>query len=127
MLDTLEFRSPIANVEFSNGRKFALLFDQVWQRRFKSLWAYVLGIQKPVTLDFPLTVPGLSSLTVAMAGVALGDFVTVAPVDLALIFADTYYHGYVSAAGFVSVVFVNGSLGNIDPPSGVFNIRVNPQ
>lgn len=46
-LDTLEFRSPIANVEFSNGRKLALLFDQVWQRRLQSLWDF-LGLQNDI-------------------------------------------------------------------------------
>ncbi len=42
-LDALEFRSPIAKVKIWDRTvsEVALLFDEVWQRRFKNLWEFV--------------------------------------------------------------------------------------
>src|SRR3990167_7478937 len=44
MLEPIEFRSPIATIKFSNGRELPVLFDQVWQRRFKALWDLLDGL-----------------------------------------------------------------------------------
>src|SRR3990167_1539750 len=44
MLEPIEFRSPIAKIKFSNGRELPVLFDPVWQRRFKALWDLLDGL-----------------------------------------------------------------------------------
>src|SRR3990167_3758643 len=44
MLEPIEFRSPIATIKFSNGRELPVLFDPVWQRRFKALWDLLDGL-----------------------------------------------------------------------------------
>src|SRR3990167_9511610 len=40
-LDTLEFRSPIADFPKRDGGSIGLFLNQVWQRRLKSLWEYI--------------------------------------------------------------------------------------
>lgn len=56
-LDPIEFRSPIATVEFSNGRKLPLLLESVWQRRFANWFAVLLGLGQRQTLTANITFP----------------------------------------------------------------------
>lgn len=58
-LEPIEFRSPIATIKFNNGSEMPLIFDPVWQRRFKALW------------DFVETIDGGSEFLAA--GVAAGE------------------------------------------------------
>ena len=126
-LDTLEFRSPITDFPKRDGGSVGLLISQVWQRRLRSLWQFVQGLRATATLDFPNTDAQQSSdLTVAVAGAAVGDFVQVAP-PVASVLANSCYWGFVSAAGVVTVRFCNFSAGALNPPSGIFQIRVTSQ
>lgn len=61
------------------------------------------------------------SFTISCPGVAVGSFVDVAgPSDLLLLTVT----GYVSAAGTVTVLIVNGSSGSITDPTGVYRAKV---
>lgn len=74
------------------------------------------------TLDFPSTAAGTSSdLTIAVAGAAVGNPVSVsAPVNA----ANSSYSAFVSSAGVVTVRFNNYSAGAIDPASGTYKVTV---
>lgn len=129
-LDNLEFRSPIATIQKADiwDRSIAeitVLFDQVWQRRLKSLWNYVTGLRTSATLDFPNTLAGQSSqLTISLPGAAIGDFAQASPGEASLVIANTSFAAAVTAAGVVTVSFINSSAGAINPPSGIVQIRV---
>src|SRR3990167_8592971 len=126
-LDSLEFRSPLIEFPRRDGTKLGIEVAPVWQRRLRSLWQFVQGLRATTTLDFPNTAAQQSSdLTVAVAGAAVGDFVQVAP-PVASVLANSCYWGFVSAAGVVTVRFCNFSAGALNPPSGIFQIRVTSQ
>src|SRR3990167_2090193 len=40
-LDLLEFRTPITQLQRKDGTKLDFTLHDVWQRRLKSLWAFV--------------------------------------------------------------------------------------
>lgn len=76
------------------------------------------------TLDFGSTAAGTSSaLTVAVAGAADGDVVSVGAPN-ASHNANSAFTAYVSAAGTVTVKFNNYSAAPIDPASGTFRVSV---
>lgn len=132
-LDNLEFRTPVVTVQKSDVfdralSEIPLLFDQVWQRRLKSLWAYVTGRHTSAELNFPNTLAGQSSeLTVSLPGVSIGDFAQASAGEVGLAIANTSFAAAVRAAGVVTVSFINNSAVAINPPSGVVQIRVTSQ
>ena len=122
-LDNLEFRTPLVDFPKRDGTVLGLLVSAVWQRRLKSLWAYVLGFQTVETLDFPNTAAQTSSdLTVLIPGAAVSDLVEVTAEPAAMV-ANSIYTAFVSAAGEVTVRFHNYSAGAINPPSAIFTIQ----
>lgn len=96
-----------------------------------SVGRYEVGLylKGSATLDFPSTPAGMSStLTIAVTGAALGDPVILGkPVaSLPPITQTGSFDAYVSAAGVVTVVFMNtNTSAAFDPPSGTFKVAVN--
>jgi len=74
------------------------------------------------TLDFPSTNGATSSdLTVALTGASLGDVVLLGTPDQP---ANSTFTAFVSAANVVTVRYNNYSSLAINPPSGVFKIKI---
>ena len=97
-----------------------------WFRFLEGMWSLVpaVTITAVATLDFPNTAANaVSDLTVPMAGVLLGDAVTLG-VPAASVPAGGSYFGWVSAADTVTVRYVNNTAGALDPASGAFLLVV---
>jgi len=94
---------------------------------FYRLIAYLVGAffigQVRGSLDFGSIGAGLQArLTLTLAGVNMGDEVTVAPeTDIE---AGLAYTCHVSAANTVTVTMINNTAGSIDPAPVVYKARI---
>ena len=79
-----------------------------------------------ITYDFPSTATyGASTVTLTVNGAADGDVVVLGvPNANSAGLSTAFYTAYVSAANTVTIKFVNGTGGAIDPPSGLFRVSI---
>jgi hypothetical protein len=95
-----------------------------WSRQYQGVFRTIFKGQ--VTADITSAATGsgtFGSVTVTVPGVALGDFVEIAPVSAATT-AGSPVFAEASAANTVRIYTLNNSAGTVDYASQVFNLVV---